>query len=56
MQVITERNLTRRSLCGNFVETQGAIEGYLGRYRRTLKVFSDPSNGCKFALKVNACI
>ena len=39
-------------ICGDFVGTQGAIEGDLGRYRRTGKTFSDSANGCKFALKV----
>src|SRR4051812_34457889 len=48
--------ITPRALCGDFVGTQGAREGDLGRYRRTWKVFSDSSNGCKFALKVNACV
>jgi hypothetical protein len=37
---------------GTFVGTQGAREGYLGRYRRTWETFSYSSNGCKFALKV----
>lgn len=39
-------------IVGTFVGTQGAREGYLGRYRRTWETFSDSSNGCKFALKV----
>jgi hypothetical protein len=46
-----KQTISVKMLAGKIVGTQGAREGYLGRYRRIGKTFSDSSNGLQIRAK-----